>query len=240
MSAAQRDDRPSRAVRLVRRRDVLLAACGAGLGATALALPVTRRTLGALATPSSAYGQATCTLSPEQTEGPFHVEDPLLRRNVVEDRVGVPLWVTLRVVRADGCTALPGAVVEIWHADANGDYSGFGAPSERRFLRGQQIVGDAGAATFRTIYPGWYPGRAVHIHVKVHVGGSELHTGQLYFDDALSDRVLAREPYSARGPRSTRNADDGIFARGGAESMLDVAARGDGYWGAITLVVAPS
>jgi protocatechuate 3,4-dioxygenase beta subunit len=99
-------------------------------------------------------------------------------------------------------------------------------------------VGDAGVATFRTVYPGWYTGRTVHIHVKVHVGGNTVHTGQLYFDDAFTDSVYTRSPYAERGTRDTRNANDGIYANGGAASLLTVAARGKGYWGSIRLVVA--
>jgi protocatechuate 3,4-dioxygenase beta subunit len=222
----------------MRRRRVLLAAGGAGLGALAFASPVGRRLASELLLGRDARAQATCTLSPEQTEGPYHIEDALLRRNVTEGRPGAPLYVSLRVAGAASCAPIPGAVVEIWHADASGDYSGFDGQENRTAMRGQQVVGAAGVATFRTVYPGWYPGRTPHIHVKVHVGGSEVHTGQVYFDDTLTDAVYAQEPYATRGTRDTRNADDGIFANGGAASTLAVAARGNGYWGAITLVVA--
>ena len=86
-----------------------------------------------------------------------------------------------------------GATVDIWHSDATGNYSGFGSTSSNKtFLRGVQTTDANGAVTFTTIYPGWYQGRAVHIHVKVYAGGTEVHTGQLFFDDAVNGAVFAR------------------------------------------------
>jgi protocatechuate 3,4-dioxygenase beta subunit len=225
--------------RSIARRRALLAMGGAGLGALALASPLARRLARDATLPADAFAQA-CTLSPEQTEGPYHVENPLLRRNVTERRPGVPLFVSLRVASAATCEPITGAVVEIWHADASGAYSGFDGAENDTFMRGRQVTGASGVATFRTVYPGWYTGRTPHIHVKAHVGGSEVHTGQVYFDEAVSAAVYARAPYSARGAQDTTNAEDFIFARGGAQSMLALAPRGDAYWGAITLVVATS
>ena len=223
----------------MRRRDVFRVAGGTGLGLLALASPFGRRSLlGAGPAGAQDAALATCTLAQEQTEGPYYVDDVLRRRNITEGRPGTPLWLTLRVADATSCAAIPGATVEIWHADANGDYSGYNGFEGQIFMRGQQVVGDAGAATFRTIYPGWYQGRTVHIHVKVHVGGSTVHTGQLYFDDTLTDAAYTQEPYASRGTRSTRNAADGIYGNGGAASTLAVVARGKGYWGSITLAVA--
>jgi len=233
-----RDPRDGSKAHPIARRRALLALGGAGLGTLALATPAGRRLAGDLVLGGEARAQAVCTPSPEQTEGPYHIDDPLLRRNVVEGRPGVPLFVSLRVTAAATCEPIPGAVVEIWHADAAGDYSGFDGEDNRTAMRGRQVAGAAGVATFRTIYPGWYPGRTPHIHVKAHVGGAEVYTGQVYFDEATTDAVYALEPYAARGARSTRNASDAIFTSGGAESMLALAARGGSYWGAITLVVA--
>lgn len=223
--------------RSIARRSALLALGGAGLGTLALATTAGRRLAGDLVLGREARAQATCTLSPEQTEGPYHLDGPPLRRNVAEGRPGVPLFVSLRVTDAASCAPIPGAVVEIWHADAAGDYSGFGGQDNRTFMRGRQAAGAAGVATFRTVYPGWYPGRTPHIHVKAHVGGAAVYTGQVYFDEGTTDAVYALEPYAARGARSTRNADDLIFASGGEASLLALAARGSTYWGSITLVV---
>ena len=105
------------------------------------------------------------------------------------------------------------------------------------FLRGGQVTDEAGNVVFQTIYPGWYQGRTVHIHTKVHVSGQEVHTGQLYFDESLNSQVYATEPYSARPNRDTTNARDGIFGSGGSQSIINVASSADGYLGSITLGV---
>jgi protocatechuate 3,4-dioxygenase beta subunit len=220
------------------RRDALRLAGGASLGLVALASAAGRSFLGAATASAADQALATCTLAPEQTEGPYYVDGALQRHNVTERRPGTPLWLTLRVVDASTCSAIPGATVEIWHADANGDYSGYDGFVGEIFMRGQLVASDAGVATFRTVYPGWYTGRTVHIHCKVHVGDSTVHTGQLYFDDALTDAVFADEPYASRGSRDTRNANDGIYSSGGSDSLLTVERRGKGYWGTITLAVA--
>ena len=141
-------------------------------------------------------GLVSCVLTPEQTEGPYYVPGAPLRRDVTEGKPGVPLTLRLSVVNVSTCRAIKRASVEIWHCDATGVYSGTaqqGTESER-FLRGMQRTDAKGIAVFRTIYPGWYQGRTVHIHTKVHVGGNVVHTGQLYFADAVTDTVylLAR------------------------------------------------
>ena len=132
-----------------------------------------------------------------------------------------------------------GAAVDIWHADAAGVYSGFGAGSpSRTFMRGVQKTDAKGLAGFRTVYPGWYPGRTVHIHVKVHLGGTVVHTGQLYFPDDVTDAAYRKAPYSSRPARSTRNANDSVFVNGGRNSMLAVHANGAaGYVATITMGV---
>ena len=122
----------------------------------------------------------------------------------------------LRVINA-ACEPVPGAAVEIWHADASGDYSSYvdsGTGKDEgegtTFLRGVQTAGDDGIVEFHTIYPGWYRGRAVHIHVRVHVDGREVLTSQLFFDDAYSEAVFEREPYLEFGPQDTSNDRDGL------------------------------
>jgi protocatechuate 3,4-dioxygenase beta subunit len=173
-------------------------------------------------------------LSPEQIQGPFYVAGEPFRSDVTEGRPGVSLRLKLRVRDATTCRRIAGATVEIWHTDAAGAYSGVGGASTT-FMRGQQTTDRIGRAAFTTIYPGWYPGRTTHIHVKVHAGGTVVHTGQLYFADATTDAVYAVEPYASRGPRDTTNANDIIYASGGAESMLALRRRRGGY--GATLVV---
>ena len=188
-----------------------------------------------------ASGAVACVLTPEQTEGPYYIAGEKVRRSITEGRPGVPLLLRLRVVDASTCRPIKGAAVDIWHADALGVYSGFGAGAKSRtFMRGIQRTDKTGLARFRTVYPGWYQGRTVHIHVKVHVAGNVVHTGQLYFPDSLTDRVFRRKPYSRRGKRTTRNANDFVFAQGGKRSMLAVRKVGSAYVGAITMGVSRS
>ena len=182
-------------------------------------------------------GLATCTLVPEQTEGPFYLVADLLRRDVTEGVAGAPLRLGLRVVDA-ACVPVPGAIVDIWHADPSGDYSGFvdggstdDAGPGTTFLRGTQQAGDDGIVEFATLYPGWYPGRAIHIHVKVWIASGSsprtVLTTQVYFDEAVTERVLATSPYDAREPaQRTRNEDDAIAGDVAATGLL-VAVTGD-------------
>jgi protocatechuate 3,4-dioxygenase beta subunit len=185
-----------------------------------------------------ASGAVSCVLTPEQTEGPYYIDGEKLRRDVTEGRPGVPLLLRLHVLDASACRPIKGAAVDIWHADALGVYSGFGSgASNRTFMRGVQKTDASGLARFRTVYPGWYQGRTVHIHVKVHVAGNVVHTGQLYFPDSLTDRVFRRKPYSRRGKRTTRNANDSVFVNGGKRSLLSLRKSGDAYVAAITMGV---
>ena len=185
-----------------------------------------------------ASGALSCVLTPEQTEGPYYIDGEKLRRDITEGRLGVPLSLRLHVVDASTCKPIKGAAVDIWHADALGVYSGFGSGSgNRTFMRGIQKSDATGLARFRSVWPGWYQGRTVHIHVKVHVGGSVVHTGQLYFSDSVTDAVFRRKPYSRRGKRTTRNANDFVFAQGGKRSLLSVRKSGSAYAAAITMGV---
>jgi protocatechuate 3,4-dioxygenase beta subunit len=184
-----------------------------------------------------ASGAVTCVLTPELTEGPYYLPDEKLRKNVAEGRPGTPLTLRLTVVNASTCKAIKNAAVEIWHCDALGVYSGVQGNSGT-FMRGIQRTNAKGLALFRTVYPGWYPGRAVHIHVKVHLGGTVVHTGQLFFPDSLTDTVYKASPYKSRGARTTRNAADSIFVNGGKRSMLSVKRTGAGYTAAISMGIA--
>jgi protocatechuate 3,4-dioxygenase beta subunit len=185
-----------------------------------------------------ATGLVTCVLTPEQTEGPYYIANEKMRRNITEGRPGAPLVLRLFVVDASTCRPIKGAAVDIWHADAGGVYSGFGSGSANRtFMRGIQRTDATGLARFRTVYPGWYRGRTVHIHVKVHVGGNVVHTGQLYFPDSWTDRVFRRKPYSRRPNRDTRNATDFVFRNGGRRSLLGLRKSAGLYIGTIRMGV---
>ena len=233
-------------MRRLTRREAIAAGGAAAAGAATLGLagcggdddPAPTATQSAGGGGAAGRPALDCVLTPEQTEGPFYVPDAPVRRDITEGLPGAPLELNLHVLDAQACEPVPGATVEVWHADADGIYSAFGDGSGEAFLRGTQRASDSGLATFSTIYPGWYPGRTVHIHVKVHAGGDEVHTGQLYFDDEVTDEVFASEAYAARGERDTRNETDGIYGAGGAESTISLQRSGDGYSGVLRMGVA--
>ena len=222
--------------KLINRREAL-----ALIGATGVAvLTVTRRAGAAVgATPS-------CVARPQQTEGPFFVDEDLDRSDIRADprtgaiKAGVPLRLTFGVSRMAGasCSPLAGAQVDVWHCDASGRYSDVrdrgGSSREREgFLRGFQRTDATGIARFLTIYPGWYGGRTAHVHFKIRIAARTAtayeFTSQLYFDDALSDRVYAQSSYAAAGRRSIRNADDFLFRDGGRQLLLAPVQDGQGY-----------
>jgi protocatechuate 3,4-dioxygenase beta subunit len=190
---------------------------------------------------------APCLLTPEQTEGPFYLSADLERRDITEGRPGHALRLGLQVVDAE-CVPVPGAVVDVWHADAVGDYSAFvdGSSADEAgdgttFLRGSQVANDEGIVEFATVYPGWYPGRAVHVHVKAHLDGATVLTSQLYFPEDLTDEVHAEGPYADHDTRDTRNEDDGIAGDpASAGNLVTASATGDATLGLVVLGVDPS
>lgn len=181
-------------------------------------------------------GGPSCVVRPEQTEGPYFVDERLNRSDIRSDpadgevKPGMPLALTLAVSRlsAGNCEPLPGAQVDLWQCDALGVYSDVRDPRfdtvGRKFLRGYQMTDARGEVRFVTVYPGWYPGRTVHIHFKFRTEPSAERglefTSQLYFDDAMTDRIHAAVPYAAKGQRTTLNRDDRIFRRGGDQLLL--------------------
>jgi protocatechuate 3,4-dioxygenase beta subunit len=199
-----------------------------------------------------------CVLTPGQEEGPFYIDLAQVRRDIVEDRPGVPLALALTVVDADGCEPIRDAAVDIWHCDALGVYSGeaLEGTEGETYLRGIQLTDRDGLAEFATVYPGQYPGRATHIHLKVHIGGRRgdgiysgghvSHTGQLFTSDRHDAEVFALAPYDRGTARITPRDTDGIFRdQGGSSSVLALARVGsslarDGFTARATLGVDPS
>ena len=197
-----------------------------------------------------------CVVQPQQTEGPYFVDARLNRADIRSDpssgsvKPGAPLDLAFTVSEVSDtgtCRPVSGAQVDVWHCDAAGVYSGVRDPgfdtSGQHFLRGHQMTDAQGAVHFVTIYPGWYPGRAVHIHFKVRTNprddrGYEF-TSQLYFDESLTDQVFAKEPYASHRGTRTTNDRDGIYRQGGAELMLPVARQGERYAGAFSLGIRP-
>ena len=191
---------------------------------------------GSPATGSGAIAPPGCVLTPEGTEGPFYLDLDLVRRDISGGRPGQPLSLRVTVVDERSCTPIAEAAVDIWQADANGVYSGFGEFPDATFLRGIQLTDAQGAAVFDTVVPGWYDNRTAHIHLKTHVGGDEIHTGQLYFEDRVIDELATMDPYSKRTSSRTKNDGDFLFARGGAHSILNVTRAPDARYRADIVV----
>lgn len=221
-----------------RLRRAALRTLGAG-GAAFVARPLLAQGFGAR-TPA-------CALTPAQTEGPYFVDERLERTDIRRDpadgsaRPGVPLVLALRIsaVTTSGCEPVRDAIVDVWHCDAAGVYSDADDGALRtkgsKFLRGYQVADTHGEVRFTTIYPGAYRGRAVHVHFKVRMrsrGRDAAFTSQLYFDDALTDRVHASAPYAGALRRRTRNAEDGLFRAGGRALVLDAREEAEGYFAA--------
>ena len=244
--------------RVLTRREVL-ALLGAGSGAAILAACTPGGAASSAATSATASSSAgaagvatatatsivaasalpACVVRPAETEGPYFVDEKLLRSDIRSDpsdgsiKPGTTLRIAFAVAKVTGnsCAPFAGLLVDVWHCDALGVYSDVQDPTAptigTKFLRGYQITDANGLATFTTIYPGWYQGRTVHVHFKIRSGagaatGLEF-TSQLYFDDTLTDKVLAGQPYAQKGPRTVRNAGDGVYSDGGDQLLLDVS-----------------
>jgi protocatechuate 3,4-dioxygenase beta subunit len=179
-----------------------------------------------------------CVVKPEATEGPYFVDVQLDRSDIRvepatgEAVAGLPLDLAFNVAQVSNgaCAALPGAVVDVWHCDADGVYSGVQGSTGTKFLRGFQTTDANGLARFTTIFPGWYRGRAVHIHYKIRTTGADgdayEFTSQLFFDEADIAAAYAQAPYTARGLPDTSNARDGIYL---AEGLLALKPASEGY-----------
>jgi protocatechuate 3,4-dioxygenase beta subunit len=180
-------------------------------------------------------------MTPAKTEGPYFVDERLNRSDIRSDPTtgqgedGTKLTLKLSVFDASNdCAPVQGAMVDIWHANASGLYSDETAngTSGKKFLRGYQLTDADGSATFTTIYPGWYSGRAVHIHFKVRIynGSTETleFTSQLFFTDAMNAQVFATAPYSSRGNPDTTDETDNIYGTDGASLLLQPTSDGSG------------
>ena len=185
-----------------------------------------------------------CILRSAQTEGPYFIDELLIRSDIRSDpttgeiKDGVPLRVIFKVSQLfDGaCSPLVDAMVDLWQCDALGVYgdvvdtAGQFDTLGQQWLRGLQPTNADGVAEFVTIYPGWYTGRTVHLHFKIRTLFPESDfTSQLYFDEAVTDEVMLQAPYAERGARSTLNTMDSIFAANGADLVLATEREGDGY-----------
>lgn len=228
----------------------------ADTGTTATADSATSTTAATEASASS----SVCTLTAEVTEGPYSLDGALVREDIREDKEGVEVQYTFTVVDQDNdCAPLADALVEIWHCDSLGEYSGFVGGNghteedDGTFLRGGQMTDENGQASITSIWPGHYVSRAVHVHLRVHTdvtltddsytGGDLIHTGQLFFDPDINEEIQAISPYSDNTTTETSLADDTIYDDGGASSgLLTLTALGssvsDGYKATLTMGVS--
>lgn len=235
---------------------MLLAACA---GPSTLMAGTPAQSQGADGQAGTGQGSAVrqslpaCVITPQQTEGPYFVDERMNRSDIRADTVdgsireGAPFQLSFQVSQVSGnaCGPLAGAFVDVWHCDAQGVYSdvkdnNWGSSTGSTFLRGYQVTDENGLVKFSTIFPGWYRGRAVHIHFKVRTSlddpSAREMTSQLYFDEAVIDEIYAQPPYSA-GDRRTRNSQDGIFRSGGDKLIVPVTRDGEGYAGTFNLGV---
>ncbi|MGH3116876.1 MAG: intradiol ring-cleavage dioxygenase [Gaiellales bacterium] len=242
----------------------LLAACAPSLlvspsatsGSSAAGAASPSAAASAAASASAVASVPSCIVRPELTEGPYFVDELLNRSDIRSDpsdgsvKEGLPLAITFAVSRIDGtsCTAFEGAVVDIWHCDALGVYSDVSDPgfdtSGQKWLRGYQETNANGLADFTTIWPGWYQGRAVHIHFKIRTepgasSGLEF-TSQPFFDEAVTDAVHAQEPYASKGYRTLLNEGDGIYQRSSGQTLLTASETDEGYAGTFKIGIQVS
>jgi protocatechuate 3,4-dioxygenase beta subunit len=163
------------------------------------------------ATPASG-NNAACAVTPSETAGPFPSLVDLFRSDIRDGKPGIPLTLTVKVVNVNaGCSGVPNANVEIWQCDAGGNYSQYGSQAGQTYLRGIQTTNSGGDVTFTTIYPGWYQGRATHIHVEVTLDGASVKVTQIAFPETVNNAVYATAAYASRGANPTSNSADGIF-----------------------------
>jgi protocatechuate 3,4-dioxygenase beta subunit len=194
---------------------------------------------------------APCVVYPEMTEGPCYAAT-LMRQDVSEGYTGLPVRLSLKVINAATCGPVPNATVDIWHTNAAGIYSAMAAGtfcnptkedlSATHFGRGVQTADANGRVDFHTIFPGWYSSRTIHIHFRVRIGDTAYETGQLFFDDALTDEILANHvDYKARSKRDTTNANDTVMPKTNqANYVLSTALMTDGVlqaWKTIAIKV---
>jgi hypothetical protein len=236
------------------RRGLITGAGALGLGAllagkAAAATPQQRRAimppgqfdpdfLPDFTTPTT--GAGSCTLTPTATAGPFYIDTGLVRKDITEGKPGLPLALFIRVIDAATCQPIPGAVVDAWQCDAGGGlYSGvagLGTAGET-FLRGIQYTNLNGVASFLTIYPGWYPGRTTHIHLKVNPDTQSELTTQLYFPDVVNGVINDMlPPYDTHGFNSTNNGNDFGFT---VDTVLNLGIIGPplGLYGWVIIAV---
>jgi len=196
-----------------------------------------------------ATAEDDCIPSPRETKGPFPNKTPsqLVQANIKADRTGIALLINLIIQdKNNNCNPLPGAIVDIWHCDKDGYYSEYGNhPMQQKdlrsehFLRGRQTADEKGRVSFLSVYPGWYSGRAPHLHLEIfNSSGTSLLVTQVAFPENISEQVYTTALYASRGQADTPNNSDGIFRNSLSEELADVTGNAnDGYTLTKTIVV---
>lgn len=191
----------------------------------------------------------TCVLFPQAVEGPYYFDPNLVRSDITEGRPGLPLKLVLKIIYNASCVPLADVRVDVWHCDAGGIYSGYSGQGDDRntstkgqnYLRGTQTTDAKGLAVFQSIYPGWYPGRTPHIHIKAFLDQKTVLTGQIYFPDDMSARVYKTQAsYAARPVADTTNDRDGLFTEGQREGggiILAMEETPEGVTGTLLIAV---
>jgi protocatechuate 3,4-dioxygenase beta subunit len=237
--------------RLTRRRALeVLGSAGVAMVAACSSSPTSPSTNTSQGASSTGAGGTTssgaCVVTPSETEGPYPDRTGMFgnpafyRRDIGEGKPGIPLTVTFNVVNVKAsCLPVANAVVEVWHCDVTGNYSEYGQGVGQTYLRGLQATDGSGAVTFSTIYPGWYAGRATHIHMEVFVNGTSVKTTQLAFPESVSSAVYASGVYASHGQNSTTNARDNVFSDGVGDELATVmGSPASGYTATLTIGIS--
>ena len=188
---------------------------------------------------------ASCAVAPTETIGPYPSLANFVRSDIREGKSGAPLTLTITVVNANNsCSPVANAAVDIWQCDAGGNYSEYSQPGYNgtglTFLRGIQVSDSSGRVTFTTIFPGWYAGRATHIHVQVKVNNAVVKVTQIAFPESVIDAVYASGVYASKGRNPTSNSGDMVF-RDSLASELATVTGGDpttGYTATFTVGIS--
>jgi protocatechuate 3,4-dioxygenase beta subunit len=187
---------------------------------------------------------SNCSVTPSETEGPFPTKIPtnFVRQDIRADRTGVATTMAITIKNGSAsCAALAGAIVDVWHCDKDGAYSEYGSSQSVDFLRGRQTTDANGVVNFTTVFPGWYSGRAPHVHVHIFSAtGKSLLVTQIAFPFNTSNTVYttAQAQGYTRGAQDTTNERDGIFSDGYTTELATVTGSvSGGYALAHTIVV---
>lgn len=201
-------------------------------------------------TDSENSGDESCTVSPSETKGPFPIKTPsqLVLENIKSDRVGIALLINLKIENTKtDCSPLANVLVDVWHCDKDGNYSEYGGTQMQQtdyttvhFLRGRQTTNSNGEVSFISIYPGWYQGRAPHVHVEVlSASGTSLLVTQIAFPETISSQVYSSTNYAAHGQADTSNASDNVFSDSLSQELATMTGNlTDGYTLSKTITVS--